>query len=285
MSLKCHAITLANKPCKNEIYEEGKKYCCIHSPTKKFMKTPELQSPVTQRMGRKKYVGITHKGVEDSMIIHKVCLKGYKFKKYLAEGNYGVVYQACDAKKNCNYVIKIQYVDPNNKVKMSEWLNEIKLTGILSIKYDIGPKFLGAWLCQEDELGIIVAELWDGNLIGSCPSKCFINKLENQIEIINELGYVHGDVFGRNILVKKDNKGTIADITLTDFGLMQTFEGWKEDEKNYGVIEQFYKIYTDNEATTKFYFKDHKISLKDVIEDPTHFDKAYIYYLRNYCKQ
>lgn len=248
-------------------------------------KSPKvLRSPVTIRETVFDAFGVRFQGDEEGIMLHKICLKGYKLKKYIAEGSYGVVYQACDMKKTCNYVVKIQQLDFHDETKMDDWLRETEITGMLSMKYDIGPKFLGAWLCEQDQVGIIVSELWDGTLFG-CPSKELINKLQQQIDTINNLGYVHGDILPKNILVKKDSKGKIIDITLTDFGTVNTVKQWKKDEKNYGYLETFYEYHTNSQNVTKFYYKDNRIKLADVIENPMYLDKSLMYYFDKFCNK
>jgi|SRR5579862_2424402 len=243
-----------------------------------------LKSPVSKRQKNANIVELRFKGEEDGILIHEICLKGYNLEKYLAEGGYGTVYQACDMEKKCDYVIKIQKLDFNNEPKMDDWLREVKMTGILSIEHDIGPKFLGAWLCEQDEVGIIVSELWDGRLY-DCPPRYLIEKLQAQIDKINELGYVHGDILSKNILVKKDVDGKIVDATLTDFGTVATAKQWKEDEKDYGFITDFYKYHTDLVNETREYYLDNQITKKDVIKNPLHFDKALMYFFNKHCKK
>ena len=40
--------------------------------------------------------------------VHEICLNGYQTQDFLASGGYGAVYQVCDLKGDCNYVMKIQ---------------------------------------------------------------------------------------------------------------------------------------------------------------------------------
>jgi serine/threonine protein kinase len=242
-----------------------------------------LKSPVIKREGPIDKIKL--KFQTERLYINKICLKGYKLEKYIAEGGYGLVYQACDTENKCNYAIKIQPLYFNNETRIDDWLREVKLTGILNIEHDIGPKFIGAWLCEEDQVGIIISELWDGQLDNFvCPPKYLIEKLQKQIDIINNLGYVHGDIRPRNILVKKNKENEIIDVTLTDFGTVNTPEQWKQDEKDYGFIKSYYNDHFDMDSESYDYYKDNKITLKDVIKDPFHFDKALIYYFNKYCK-
>jgi len=241
-----------------------------------------LTSPVTKRSYTDP-IALQFRNNKYGMIIQKICLKGYELKKYLAEGSYGVVYQACDTEQNCNYVMKIQQFSLEDKTKTDDWLREVRMNGILSIEHDIGPKFLGAWYCEQDLVGIIVSELWDGQLFG-CPSRELIDKLQKQIDTINELGYVHGDILQKNILVKKDNKGKIIDLTLTDFGSVKTIKEWKKDQENIGLITDFYRYHLSYKPT-RDYYEDNQIILEDVIENPPYLDRSLMYYFNKYCKK
>lgn len=224
-------------------------------------------------------------GSDEDMNIHKICLNGYELEKFLAGGTFGAVYKSCNPDGDCNYVVKIQ--DLNNSDRKIEWENEVETTKLLN-SYNIGSKYIGAWFCDEDKIGIIVSELWSGSLasaknIAPCLSKKLINKLTDEIKIINDLGLVHGDILPKNVLVKKNHSGKIIDATVTDFGSVQSIEQWKKDQYSVDWINKIYRYHLDDPNLILFY-KDSGVRLQDIIKDPTLLDKPLIYYLRN-CKK
>jgi hypothetical protein len=216
---------------------------------------------------------------------------------YVYEGTYGIVYQACDADKNCNYVIKVQTLGDESDI--IEWRKEVELN-IKFNEYDIGPKIAAAWICNDERqkqiFGIFAAEIWDGNLgagdVDKCPPTHLINKLETQIKTIHKLGYVHGDIMPKNVLIRKDKNGTITDVTITDFGTVDTPAAWKRKERESNWIGIFYDYHTrfpphiDNEGHGFLwpYYKSSYITLDDLRKDPKLMDNDILYYLRNKCK-
>ncbi len=213
--------------------------------------------------------------------------------KYIAEGTYGIVYKSCDLKGDCNYVLKIQVfidtVDKSLSESIAEWKKEALLVKKLSEDYDIGAKFIGAWMCGS-VTGIIVSKLWDGAL-GSggnwqtviCPPKHLVEKLENQVRILHDkLNLVHADILPKNILIKKDSAGVITDITLTDFGMCQSPAEFQKDQKTHDWIKTLYDYHFGHLYLRPYYFDKH-VSLQDVIGDPKHLDFDLLYYFRKNC--
>ena len=232
------------------------------------------------------------KGNQTTKRIHKICMKGYDLKKWLSTGSYGAVYQACETEHNCNYVVKIQdlsfpgypsIVDPDRK---EEWEREWKTSEMLYKKYNIGSKFVGFGFCEDDNIGIIISELWSGSLAGKgeqspCISKKLTDKLEKEIEIIGSLGLVHGDILPKNVLVRKDKDGHITDATLTDFGTVDTALAWQgKDMNGEPQIKVFYD-YQNRDVNDKHYYNHNKITLSQVMSNPKLLDQSFIYYLRN----
>ena len=207
------------------------------------------------------------------------CLKGAELKRLLGKGGFGMVYQVCPINKDCEYVIKIQDLEYSEDT----FDNEVKYVKILS-NHNIGPKYIMSWKC--DDIGFIITEKWHTELIlykGECIEEKLINKLENQINELHKLGYIHADISEKNILVKyRDISNDIRDITLTDFGSLDTIENWKKNQFN--IVEKYYYYQNFDEMNTKFYYIDNNISLEDVKADPLHLDKSFIYYLRKMCK-
>ena len=216
---------------------------------------------------------------------------------YVYEGTYGIVYQACDADKNCDYVIKVQILEHESDI--IDWRKEVELN-IKFNEYDIGPKIASAWICNDERqqqiFGIFAAEIWDDNLgteeVEKCPPKHLIDKLETQIKTIHKLGYVHGDIMPKNVLVRKDRNGDIIDLTITDFGTVDTPIAWKRKDGEYNWIRTFYDYhayfpYGVESGQHGFlwpYYQNSYITLDDLRKDPGLMDNDILYYLRNKCK-
>lgn len=211
---------------------------------------------------------------------------------YIHEGSYGVVYQACDVDNNCNYVIKIQIIKDKNA--LDTWKKEVEIM-IKFNEYNIGPHIAAAWTCTDGEhlFGIFAAEKWDGNLgdldIDTCPPKHLIDKFESQIKTIHKLGYVHGDIMPKNVLVKKDDDGNITDLTITDFGTVDTPANWKLKENSYGWIETFYDyhVYFGERGRHGFlwpYYENSMITLQDVVRSPALMDYDLLYHMKLKCR-
>lgn len=66
---------------------------------------------MSNRLKKKKIIKLSFEVYKEGIIIEKICLKGYKLKKYIAEDGYATVHQACSIKKDRNYVVKIQKFD------------------------------------------------------------------------------------------------------------------------------------------------------------------------------
>lgn len=226
---------------------------------------------------------------------------------YISEGTYGVVYKAC-IDTDCNYIIKIQNmgtftrdskgnieVRPNVQQAIADWKKEVDLT-ITFNKHGIGSKITDAWLCANETMegskvkkelfGIFAAEKWDGELKDDdCPSREIIEKLENQVKIIHGMGLVHGDIFPKNVLVKRNWFGTVIDATLSDFGTVDTKENWMS---SYDDMITFYEYHTISyrHITANYYEEGkngHKIYQKDVLNDPSLMDYDMIFYYKKKC--
>jgi tRNA A-37 threonylcarbamoyl transferase component Bud32 len=216
--------------------------------------------------------------------ISKTCLHGYDVMALLGSGTFGVVHQACDIDQNCNYAIKMQSIESDStdgediSPELERWRSEAKITEMFSEMYGIGPKFVAFWECED--IGFIVTDRWDGSLKkGERLTPDQIAKLEVQLRTLNDNGWVHSDALEKNILVKRNRTKEITDVTLTDFGLTKTIAEWMSPTVD-PPLEKMYTYFIHPYNNTRFYFKDLGITLADVKGDPTHLDKALIYYLR-----
>ena len=157
--------------------------------------------------------------------------------------------------------------------------------------HKIGPKFLSSW--SAEGVGFIATERWDcslydyfANFARKFKRRAIIHPkviacLEQKIHTLNDLGYVHGDILDKNILVKHiDFK--ITNICLTDFGLTDKAETWR---KNPAFMKKMLDYHSDVVNKTHFYFKDMGITLDMLLDQPLHMDKALLYYYYHYHKK
>lgn len=212
--------------------------------------------------------------------VHESCFKGYTLKKILGQGVYGTVAEFC-LNDNCDYAVKLVRKD----MIMS---NELDVLKELSDN-GVGPKFIDSWDClssenpsepqEDDYVTLIVTEKWDAELPQSvCINEQIIMKLCKQIKVLHSLGYVHGDILEKNVLIrKKDNE--IVDATLTDFGTVDKIAVWKQNPDD---VKLFFDYHITGGLNS--YYKDNNITLKDVQADPTHLDKALMWKLRKLCE-
>ena len=233
------------------------------------------------------------------------CMDGYTLKNFLAEGGYGVVSHVCDIKGKCQYAMKFQNI--KDQGQRTRWEQEIALTKKLSVRFNIGPKFVGSWTCPKEDIGVIVTELWDGQLPPECITRGLINKLKTQIQDMHTVFtnppykrpgsrpedddyVVHGDIFEKNILIKKDSSGNIIDVTLTDFGVLQSKREWKtktftdDQGRTRSYLDGWFNDYVKKHPYIMEYYNDNHLTFKDVERDPSIMDNALVYYLEKHCR-
>lgn len=212
------------------------------------------------------------------------CFKNYKLTKFIGKGSYGSVFSACIGNK-CDYAIKVLILGGTGTVLgqvPAIFIREAKMIEKLS-SMGVGPKFYEAWMCKLPGIviGCIATELWSGELMhGECLSQDQILKLEDQISKINSSGNVHGDIFTKNVLVKRRG-GKVIDVTLNDFGTLNTAEAWRE--MLIGGRRDFFDLNYMESPENSHYFIDSGLSFEDVAADPRMLDSALTYYLRKTC--
>jgi len=250
---------------------------------------PNTASPFGKSVKPKRHKILIPLGTDDEQDVYETCLRGYELQKILGRGGYGSVAASCLA-GNCNYAVKMMR---SSKVNTNE-LNAIKT---LSDK-NIGAHFIDAWECDAkdipqspfgddiDPITLIVTEKWDGELPkGVCLDEGILVKLCKEIKELHSLGYVHGDILEKNILIRKrENK--IIDATLSDFGFVNTIHWWQTTDsfgREGNAVETFYRYHIKNGLGE--YYVDNDIELKDVQQDPTYLDKALMWKLWKLCKK
>lgn len=233
-------------------------------PKEYVSQPPKPREYVSQQKKHKIQLGLDKNKARVTREVSEECLKGYKLKDILGQGSYGSVSQLC-LKDDCKYAIKMSDADENAFYEV----DIIKKFSALGV----GPKFIGSWECEN--VLFIVTEKWDGTLHDDiCLKENLIKKICQQIDAIHKIGYVHGDIVEKNVLVKIKND-EIIDVTLTDFGVAAPLEQWTSSD-----IITFYNYH---QSTLGDYYKDNSIILEDVIKDPTHLDMALVWKMWKKC--
>jgi serine/threonine protein kinase len=166
----------------------------------------------------------------------------YKEGKMLGKGRSGEVYELCDERKQCPYVLKVQ---------------DLAKTGPLSFRLEVeyqmkakafAPKIHDAWICHTNQTtistGFIVMERMDGTLDDYIArpevhephqtfSKQFIKTIRSHVAKLHKMGISHGDLHSGNIF-HKNNKWFLG-----DFGSAGPFGGENDrDEINLRKLEE-----------------------------------------------
>ena len=216
------------------------------------------------------------------------CFKQYRLTNFLGKGNNGSVYRACIG-EDCIYAIKIIIIQAMGSIA-AHFVHESSIIRQLS-ENGIGPAYFGSWICKVPSstssfpitFGCLVTEMWDGELLPTdCLPNNLIDKLQTQIVKLHALGYLHTDIFLKNVLVKRRNN-QIVDVTLNDFGTVRNIEEWKVFyAAGYGndFFNHNYMMTPQNSQL----FLDNNLNINDVIAYPILLDDALIYYLRKNCK-
>lgn len=210
-------------------------------PKKKDVPVEEPKKKPTkrQREAKTKYEVLFPAASSGAKRISKdvsMCLDGYEITRLLGEGGFGVVFHAknpLNPKKE--YALKFQLL--NKKHLVESWKKEVDIIKLFAAR-GVGPAFFGAWRCDDAQAGIIVNDLWDGELQRSYPLETWhIDHLEAQLRTIHSLGYVHGDLFPKNVLVRYTTPGDplsgITHVTVADFGLTARREAFKEYDETW----------------------------------------------------
>lgn len=159
----------------------------------------------------------------------------YQTPFILGEGGSGVVFDVCDKLKKCKYIMKIQLIESVNQ--SNNFKKELDYSTIFS-KNKISPHLYNGWICTgfskrkiPVHIGILVYEKWDGELLqNDILSKNILLKWKRMLKVIHKAGYIHADLYPKNLLVKRNCTGQVIDISITDFGLSDTIENFKGKE-------------------------------------------------------
>lgn len=161
----------------------------------------------------------------------------------IGRGTYGSVYKLCVKETECDYAVKIFFTDsndsPTNKKEKEKLIsNEIEMQLRMN-KLGIGPTIYYAIECSYDSERkvMFIMDLFDnslGRINDDDDDSSYVNykfsaevlrDLINKVEKMHKEGYIHFDIFPRNIFVKLKKNGngkktkTVETATVGDFGL------------------------------------------------------------------
>ncbi len=154
------------------------------------------------------------------MLAKYTCLKGGDLIKLLGKGAYGATYNAC-VNNNCEYVVKVQRDN-------AEFRNELSV--FKQLRGWPGIQLLNNIVCEGNcgphgtlKVGVLVLEKWDGDIRSDLAWQIvqqnideFVRQLGDQIRYLHGIGYIHWDLFKRNVLYKG------LRFTMVDFGVANT---------------------------------------------------------------
>jgi tRNA A-37 threonylcarbamoyl transferase component Bud32 len=205
-------------------------------------------------------------------------LRGFKLNRVLGSGTSGTVFDS-ETRHHDDVAIKAQFASPDFK-KECDLVRHMSQLGVC-------PRYVKAW--EDEGVGFLATEKWDMSLWdwiktykinraqGYPLPKRLISKLGRLINVMHQNGYVHGDIMEKNIMLDLDEKGVPIDICLTDFGLTVKKKDWKD---NLDFLKVLFDYHMSDCNYTNRYFQEQNIKFADVAIDPTHLDKALLYYMK-----
>jgi len=214
-------------------------------------------------------------GKKSHAIVSREATRGYTFKNIIGSGTSGTVYRATSP----------NLPDVAIKVQSDRGFEEEADLARRMSELGVGPQLVEAW--SAEGVGFLVTDKWDTSLWDyvhdakrpmRLPSH-LVYKLKVLIRRLHDAHIVHGDILEKNILVQVKDSGELANLILTDFGLANTIEKWKETPDFLQTMLDYQK-HSDNH--THHYFEDLNIGLRELKRDPRHLDWSLLYYLENY---
>lgn len=209
----------------------------------------------TNFKNRSFFIDDTYKKLLDTTHINK-CARNLIVQKRLGKGTYGFVDSVCIKDHGCEYTIKTQSFIEDTKYDLHYqtvfWNEVCSLHYVNKKNPNIAPIVYAAWECVEDNIhyGVYLMEKFDGSLEDfsqDLPKEKekldkLVNKAIKQIEHLNDIYVINGDLKLANVLYKKNK------VKLGDWGFAKVFK--VEPDKN--SSKDRYKRYG---FYTKKYFK------------------------------
>ena len=197
-------------------------------------------SPLSQSLPVSNMVNYNDKSwTTDRFSIPIECLHGYIPQAEIGRGAEGCVYNICTQDGCEKYVIKIENLDDKAYDIYTFDPDILNFLSNHGISVPLAPDHDGrgsAWKCDglsiidgkciPTHFGVTVMEKWDIELSKNMVSLTPENKalIGHKLNMLHDLGYIHGDIYNRNIMIKYTASGQIEDLAFIDFGLTKRID-------------------------------------------------------------
>lgn len=249
----------------------GKNVQEIVLPKKQFF-TPRKSLPGTLPVTPMKSLVRYDDRIKDmNLLLSMDCLRGYAIEKVIGRGSFGSIITACKrlngySTDDCNYIVKLQ-LDNKAMGKMNVFKEEVAvLTELNSMSKWTGVRLLEA--CETDSENsiqkgtvsvsgnVIVMDRWDGDISNYKVTKENIHNLLEQlsegIHTLHLLGYIHWDLFRKNVLYKSFPGSGTDQFSITDFGMTRDVK-YPPYSPHYYYNEYYFNAYTEQVLTGELY--------------------------------
>lgn len=148
----------------------------------------------------------------------------FKQGKLLGQGLTGFVYELCDEKKNCPYVLKVREMNGANNWRVNEFysrfMNEVNFQKRAHV-FGLAPKIYDAWSCVElpRVSTFIVMERMDGDLehylrthiVSESDIPMIVKRIQDLVNELRQIGICHGDLQNPGNILYKGDRWYIGD--------------------------------------------------------------------------
>ncbi len=180
----------------------------------------------------------------------------YKQGKSLGRGVNGNVYELCDNKNQCPYVVKVLKFAKGGDEVPAQFIKEVIHQ---SVADKLAPKIYDAWTCVSPTAtyGFIVMARMDGNLDNYVTShaitddrvKKIMKRLRSHVKRLHKIGIEHGDLKPENIFFR-GKKWYLGDFGLSSLDVKHTSDKLMLDE-----IERQLLVMSDPMSKKEFEWK------------------------------
>jgi len=197
---------------------------------------------------------------EMNIVLQMNCMYDYSVENIIGKGSFGSVMTACRRKsmyitEDCAYTVKLQLTV--TKVQYEVYTSEVRIMKELTGD----PEWTGVRLlssCHTDDPGntikqrdvsvtggVIIMDRYTGDmsrfLVTEANVHDIIDAISPQIKILHDLGYIHWDLFRKNVLYR-DTAGLYT-YSIADFGVT------RESTRDPYQPEYYYNRYYFNHKT------------------------------------
>lgn len=239
---------------------------------KKQARTPLRSLPGTLPVTPMKSLARYTDRIRDmNLLLSMDCLSGYAIEKVIGQGSFGSIITACRRTQgystdDCNYIVKLQLTNKASG-KMNVFKEEVTvLTELNSLPSWTGVRLLEACETNSENIiqkgdiivpgNVIVMDRWDGDITDYKVTRenvhNLLEQLSGNIRSLHRLGYIHWDLFRKNVLYKAfPGKGT-DQFSITDFGMTRDIK-YPPYSPHYYYNEYYFNVYTEQVLTGELY--------------------------------